>query len=131
MDKTSRKDHQQTSANKWSAPGGQRGRATSTWRGDGRLRARRRECGEQRSAAIRAEPRPGGGGRGSAPFLGWCAGCAVGVGGEQGWGAGREGAGSCGVPHTATTIRASLFAVASFATTALIKKLAPWLSHQH
>jgi hypothetical protein len=71
-------------------------------------------------AATRAEqelgePR-GGEGAHSAPFLGWCDGCAVGLG----VGGDGEGRGSCGVPLPPSA-RPFSSAVASFATTPLIK----------
>jgi len=68
------------------------------------------ESAGERGAATRAEERRGGGG-GSAPFLGWCAGCAVGVGGGQARGR-RRVAAACHHPSEP-------FAVAAFATTTL------------
>ena len=65
------------------------------------------ESAGERGAATRAEVRRGGGG-GSAPFLGWCAGCAVGVGGGQARGR-RRVAAACHHPSEP-------FAVAAFAT---------------
>lgn len=88
----------------------------SAWQGNEYLAQGWELAGESaggRSAATRAEQKQGGWG-GSAPFPGWCAGCAVGVGGVEQGGERERVAAACHHPHEP-------FAVTAFATTSLIK----------